>query len=235
MSASNDFSLSPDEFSGIARLFPLPNLVLFPHVVQPLHIFEPRYQDLFREALAGDRLIAMAVLAPGWEADYEGRPRLYPMACLGRIAAHHALPDGSYNLLLSGLARVEILRELPPLKRFREAEVRIRENDLPPGPPDPADALVGRLRGALAKLLPSLAKAHDQLDQLLEGTVSLGVLTDVVSYVLDIPIAAKAALLAETNVHRRAQSLLEHLGRAVADTAPGAAGALEFPPPFSRN
>jgi len=48
MSASNDFSLSPDEFSGIARLFPLPNLVLFPHVVQPLHIFEPRYQDLFR-------------------------------------------------------------------------------------------------------------------------------------------------------------------------------------------
>ena len=69
---------------GVARLFPLPNLVLFPHVLQPLHIFEPRYCDLLEAALADDRLIAMAVLAPGWEKDYEGRPPVHPIACLGR-------------------------------------------------------------------------------------------------------------------------------------------------------
>ena len=61
---------SPDEalenFQGVARLFPLPNLVMFPHIVQPLHIFEQRYRDMVREALATDRLIAMVLLKPGW-------------------------------------------------------------------------------------------------------------------------------------------------------------------------
>ena len=83
MSSFDDLSFAPQEFSGKVRLFPLPNLVLFPHVMQPLHIFEPRYRFLLEDALATDRLIAMALLAPGWENDYEGRPPLYPMACLG--------------------------------------------------------------------------------------------------------------------------------------------------------
>ena len=235
MSATDDFSFSPEGFSGIVRLFPLPNLVLFPHVVQPLHIFEPRYRDLFREALAGDGLIAMAVLAPGWEADYEGRPPLYRTACLGRIAAHHALPNGSYNLLLSGLKRVEIARELPPRKTFREASVKLCEDFYPQGPAGSAEQLHRMLREACAKVLPALLKTHGQLGQLLLGDLPLGVLTDIVGYMLDVPIAKKAALLAETNAYRRTEMLLEHLARAAADTAPGSAGAIEFPPAFSEN
>ena len=54
------------DFAGTARLFPLPNLVLFPHVMQPLHIFEPRYRQMTADALAGDRLIAVVLLKPGW-------------------------------------------------------------------------------------------------------------------------------------------------------------------------
>src|ERR1041384_3715325 len=99
---SEDFLFSPDTFSGRARLFPLPNLVMFPHVVQPLHIFEPRYREMLEDALASDRLIAMALLAPGWEDDYHGRPALYPTACLGRVTTSHRLEDGRYNLLLEG-------------------------------------------------------------------------------------------------------------------------------------
>ncbi len=57
----------PDDFSGRVRLFPLPNLVLFPHVVQPLHMFEPRYCEMLQDALAGDRLLAMVLLEQGWE------------------------------------------------------------------------------------------------------------------------------------------------------------------------
>src|SRR5205085_1976564 len=93
------------QFSGMARLFPLPNVVLFPQVVQPLHIFEPRYREMTADALADDRLIAMALLQPGWEADYEGRPPIHPICCLGRIFAEKHLPDGRYNLLLRGLTR----------------------------------------------------------------------------------------------------------------------------------
>ena len=59
-----------DDFHGLARLFPLPNLVLFPAVVQPLHIFEPRYRQLMEDALKDNRLIGMALLRPGWEEDY---------------------------------------------------------------------------------------------------------------------------------------------------------------------
>ena len=78
----NDDSLafSPDDFSGFARLFPLPNLVMFPHVMQAMHIFEPRYRSLFEEAISDDKHIALGVLAPGWEVDYEGRPALESMA-----------------------------------------------------------------------------------------------------------------------------------------------------------
>src|ERR1700722_18263914 len=86
MAASEElFLLQPEHFSGVARLFPLPNLVLFPHVLQPLHVFEPRYRALVEEAMAADRLIAMALLEPGWEPDYDGRPPVSGIACLGRI------------------------------------------------------------------------------------------------------------------------------------------------------
>src|ERR1700749_756438 len=87
-------------FSGVVRLFPLPNLVMFPHVMQPLHIFEPRYRELLADALAGDRLIAMTMLAPGWESDYEGRPPLLPVGCLTRVAMHQPQAEERSNVLL---------------------------------------------------------------------------------------------------------------------------------------
>ena len=63
----NDDAQALSKCAGMARLFPLPNMVLFPHVVQPLHVFEPRYRQMTADALAGDRLIAVTLLQPGWE------------------------------------------------------------------------------------------------------------------------------------------------------------------------
>ncbi|HEX3725489.1 MAG TPA: LON peptidase substrate-binding domain-containing protein, partial [Pirellulales bacterium] len=102
----DDLTFAPEQFSGRARLFPLPSLVLFPHVVQPLHIFEPRYVELLRDALEGDRMITMALLDRGWETNYEGRPAIAPVACLGRVVSWQAQPNSRYNLLLLGLCRV---------------------------------------------------------------------------------------------------------------------------------
>ncbi|MCC7084863.1 MAG: LON peptidase substrate-binding domain-containing protein, partial [Pirellulales bacterium] len=65
--SQDNFHFSPETFAGTARLFPLPNLVMFPHVLQPLHIYEPRYRAMLEEALDDDKLIAMAMFAPGWE------------------------------------------------------------------------------------------------------------------------------------------------------------------------
>src|SRR5262245_33693921 len=91
------------QFSGVARLFPLPNLVLFPGIMQPLHVFEPRYREMLEDSLACDRLIAMSLLQPGWQKDYEGRPPVASVACLGRVVSHQREIDGRYNLLLAGL------------------------------------------------------------------------------------------------------------------------------------
>jgi len=217
-------------FTGTARLFPLPNLVLFPHVMQPLHIFEPRYRDLLAESLAADRLIAMGRLAPGWEKDYEGRPEVCPIACLGQITTHHRLKNGSFNLLLLGVHRIRLIEELPPHKSFREVRVELCE-DYYPNDECVRQRLQQDLRAALLESLPRLPQAQEQIDQLLAGDLPLGVLTDIVTYMLGISLDEKQQLLSEFNVHRRCERLLAHLKHSAERGVEGA----PFPPNFSSN
>lgn len=89
-------------------LFPLPNVVLFPNVFLPLHIFEPRYVKMVADALEGDRIIGMVLLRPGFEADYEGRPPVYPVGCAGVISHAEPHPDGRYNIVLRGLEKFRL-------------------------------------------------------------------------------------------------------------------------------
>src|SRR5256714_7050907 len=89
-------------------LFPLPNVVLFPRAILPLHIFEERYKAMTADVLRGDRLIAIALLHPGWEKDYYSAPKVDPVVCVGEILSHERLPDGKYNFLLQGQTRARI-------------------------------------------------------------------------------------------------------------------------------
>lgn len=235
MSEFGGFSFSSDDFSGAARLFPLPNLVMFPQVMQPLHIFEPRYRSLLEDALDDDGLITMATLAPGWEEDYEGRPPLAPVGCLGRIAAHHRQEGGQYNVLLAGLSRVRILAELPPKRPYREARVEVFTDQYPLNADAVRPLLKRRLQDAFLKILPNIPQSQDYLAQLLSNDVTLGTLTDLVAYMLDIDVGHKVALLAENNVHRRAERLLKYLETAATDVSVGKCGKAEFPPQFSTN
>ena len=92
-------------------LFPLPNVVLFPGVYLPLHIFEPRYRAMVVDALDGDRLIGMVLLRPGFEEDYEGRPPVFDVGCAGVITHHERLQDGRFNIVLQGTERFRIRDE----------------------------------------------------------------------------------------------------------------------------
>ena len=92
-------------------IFPLPNVVLFPNVFLPLHIFEPRYKAMVADALKGDRLIGMVLLRPGWEGEYDGRPAIFPTGCAGLITHHEQLPDGRFNIVLRGLQKFHVLDE----------------------------------------------------------------------------------------------------------------------------
>jgi uncharacterized protein len=230
MSDPGDLSFVAEEFSGRTRLFPLPNLVMFPHVMQPLHIFEPRYRQMVDEAMAGDRLIGMAVLAPGWENDYDGRPPLESVACLARIATCQALADGRFNILVMGLRRIELVRELPPKYLFREAEVRVIEDAYPTEAAAGRPGLQRKLIEAFKKIVPSLTASHEQLDELLASDIALGMLTDIIGYTLELELPFKQQLLAERSVDRRAERLLTHLSGSPIPPARTA-----FPPDFSAN
>lgn len=228
MSHCDETPFCASDFGGVVRLFPLPNLVLFPGVSQLLHLFEPRYRRMMDEALDGDRLIAMAVLAPGWEADYEGRPPLYPTACLGRVTTHRREPDGRYYLLLRGETRVRIEKELPPDKLFREAKATLLDDEYPDEGVDQRPVVQQQLLDALRRTLPEAAEMREPLELLFRKSTTLGRLVDVASYALDLELEDKIALLGERNVDRRAARLLQCLERSGDD-------GQNFPPDFSHN
>ena len=92
-------------------LFPLPNVVLFPNVFLPLHVFEPRYRAMVADALAGDRIIGMVLLKPGYEASYDGRPAVYPIGCAGIVTHHEPMADGRFNIVLRGIEKFRVVEE----------------------------------------------------------------------------------------------------------------------------
>jgi uncharacterized protein len=125
-------------------IFPLPNVVLFPNVFLPLHIFEPRYRQMVDEALKGDRIIGMVLLRPGWEGNYEGRPAVYPIGCAGVVTHAERLQDGRFNIVLRGMEKFRVTAE-DYSRPYRLAEVEsINE---PPTENDRAE-----MRGARRRL-----------------------------------------------------------------------------------
>jgi Lon protease-like protein len=92
-------------------IFPLEVTMIFPGVSRPLHIFEPRYRAMIADALKGDRIIGMATLRPGFEADYAGRPPIYDIGCAGVITDVEELPGGRFNIVLRGLVKFRVTGE----------------------------------------------------------------------------------------------------------------------------
>ena len=131
-------------------LFPLPNVVLFPRVFLPLHIFEPRYREMVRDALAADRTIGMVLLRDGGAAGGAGNPAVFPTGCAGLITHCEQLPDGRYNIVLRGLYKFRIVEE-DQSRSYRRASVETLAE------PDDADGL---------------REARRRLERLLTGTGS---------------------------------------------------------------
>jgi ATP-dependent Lon protease len=217
---AEDLVFDETRFKGVVRLFPLPDLIMFPHVMQPLHVFEPRYRELLNEALNGDGLIAMCMLAPGWEADYEGRPPLLPYACLGKVVTYQRTDNGEYNILLLGMRRIRIDRELPATRSYREAEVTLLDDFCMKNNDERRPALQAALTKQFQDFLPNGKSADAALQELLATEIPLGVLTDLVSFALPMDFSEKRDLLGECDVDRRATMLLSALDSAHIDPPP---------------
>jgi Lon protease-like protein len=92
-------------------IFPLQDVMLFPEMSVPLHIFEPRYKAMIADALKGDRIIGMVLLRPGYEKDYERSPSVFQVGVAGVINEVEELPGGEYNIVLGALTKYRITRE----------------------------------------------------------------------------------------------------------------------------
>ncbi len=229
----NDDAWALENFSGTARLFPLPNLVMFPHVVQPLHIFEPRYRQMTIDALQDDRLLALCLLRPELMEPSDLLPAIFPVGCLCRIVAEKCLSDGRFLLLVRGLARVRIVEELPTDRPYRVARAHLM--------PDEIIMPVGesrQLRQQLADLiLPRFIEpggGQQSLREMFEGEMPLGALCDCLSYQLPFELSTKQALLSEPDVAVRATALISTL-RSLTPLGAAAPRSRKFPPDFSLN
>lgn len=232
---AEDLTIDEERFRGTARIFPLPDLVMFPHVMQPLHVFEPRYRDMLNAALDSDGLIAMSLLAPGWEEDYEGRPPLKPYACLGKVVTHQRQDDGHYNVLLLGLRRILIESELPPERSYREAKVSLLDDFYFTENDDSRATLQAELTERFQESLPQDQPTNPNVDELLSTEIPLGVLTDLISFAVPLDLKTKAELLGESDVDQRARMLLAALAEFDEKPKQDRRGGGGYLPPFSTN
>lgn len=143
-------------------IFPLPDVVLFPNELLPLHIFEERYREMTRDVLDGHGLIAMTRLRSEDHSDSE-QPEVFPIAGLGKIEAARETPDGRYLILVRGLARIAIREELPLDRSYR----RVRAALVPDVPSDRPE-LVSACAQQLVSLCDRLADAFEEAGELRE-------------------------------------------------------------------
>ena len=187
-------------------IFPLGQALLLPRSYLPLHIFEPRYKALVSDALARDRKIAMIQPLPG---ESDERPALFEVGCVGRIDHVDALEDGRFNILLEGLTRFRLLRELDVATPFRqiEADIDSFEEDL-----EEELILPSAARAAIEHEARRFADAQGYaIDWKEVGRLDDQALVNGLAQAIPFDIAAKQALLEAETLEERTDSLAELL------------------------
>jgi Lon protease-like protein len=192
----------------IIPVFPLPNVVLFPKVHLPLHIFEPRYRQMVKDAAANHRLIGMALLRGNWEKVYHRNPDIYPVGCAGEIISVTPFPDGRYNIVLCGLKEYEIKEHILDQTSYRQAKVVLREE-----PRGKEPTFSASLKREIFELVQQTLeeKESDLLKVLADPSLNEETWLNLCSFSLDISTLEKQSLLEAKSLEERATYLLNVL------------------------
>lgn len=202
----------------VIPIFPLPKVVLLPSEVLPLHIFEPRYVEMVRDALASHRVIGMVDVLPGHEDELPLSPPVREVGCVGLIATHEELEDGRFLMWLLGLERFTIEQELEVPTSYRQ--VRVQYNPTPESPKRLAG--IRPLRQELRTLLPGFVDLDESSRKQFTrhmAEVSDAQLIALASQILEIPSERKQALLEAKTLSERFLMVYEDLYRHL-DTNP---------------
>ena len=190
--------------STLIPIFPLPNVVLFPGVFLPLHVFEHRYREMVKDTLAEDRLIGITLLKPGWDQNADDQPAVYPIGCVGLISHIEGLEDGRYNLVLRGVEKFRIAREEELTRAYRRATVDYLEEQMTAADRE----AVRRQRHTLERLLSVVS---DGPDQPFPSNLSDDEVINALAQYLDLEAIERQALLEQDGVARRCSALIELL------------------------
>jgi Lon protease-like protein len=186
------------------KVFPLPGVVVLPGTPTPFHIFEPRYRAMTADALATDRMLAIATLASE-EGATQDRAPVHPIAGAGFIEAEERLANGRYDLVVRGVARVRLVAELDNGKPYREFQAEILEDVYPPGGPGALATQRAALESCvlqLAEVLPSESGAP-QLAEAAARTASPSALADLVAAAVVSEPTQRMAVIEELDVAKR--------------------------------
>ncbi len=200
-------SVAADALARLA-IFPLPDVVLFPGTVLPLHVFEPRYVEMTRDVVAGTRHMAIVRLRPGFQADYHGRPPIVPVAGVGEVIACQELPGDRFAIAVRGAGRIRVERELPPERSYREVVASL----LPDHPVDEEAVAIARaqLVAVCERIARGLGNDGEGLRELVRGEESTARLTLALAAALVRDPDERQALLETRTTAVRVDRLLDH-------------------------
>jgi hypothetical protein len=194
------------EALGRLPMFPLPGIVLFPHALLPLHIFEERYKQMARDVLSSHRHLAMAMLESPDDALGSGRAPVRPIMGMGEVVVAHELPDGRFNLVVRGKVRVHLEEELPSDEPYRLITASVRD-DLPiANAADLSDADQS-LRALVGRLAERIPEGGELLRQLVASQTAPHELSDALAAALVVDPHRRQRLLETRDGLRRIESV----------------------------
>ena len=183
-------------------MFPLPNVVLFPHALLPLHIFEERYRKMARDLLASHRHLALALLERPTDDATTERPAVRPVMGVGEVVMAHELPDGRFNLVVRGRARVELQEEHDTGEPYRLIVAKLRTDRPVINPQEVADADQS-LRALVGQLADSIPDGGELLRQVVASQATPAELADVLAAALVVDVKKRQRLLETRDLVKR--------------------------------
>ncbi len=191
-------------------IFPLSQVVLFPSVRCPLHVFEPRYRQMAASALDGDGRIGMVAVHPEHVGAMEGDPPVFAIGCAGRIVEHRRHDDGRFDIVLLGEERFRILEE-PPRgegRLYRVARVESLPERAEAGDVAKLQALRGVALEHLSRLVRTATRGKRRFDASIFSDMDDTTMANALCQILDLTPTEKQALLEEDRVASRLDRLI---------------------------
>ena len=198
------------------KVFPLHGVAVLPGTPAPFHIFEPRYKALVGDALEGDRMLAVPSLYGKADAHAQ-RPALKAICGAGIIEAEERYPDGRYDIVVRGLARVRLVEELPMSKLYREFRAEILEDRLPAGGAAALEGELEALRQIVYELSTKLPKESGapQLAEAVSQMKEPSAIVDLVAAAAVSDPGTRQEVLEQLDVSKRLEMVIEEVAGVV--------------------